>query len=384
MLAALNILHMDMGWKLIDLDASANFQNHDLIGLKVSSGYIPPEMLWAASDGEIVVRQSDESGSGSLLHADPSQDMWALGCILYYLCTGHTLFLVNTEDNIASGADLLLLISWSTDIAVSKFVDVKDKLAKNLLSLLLNKDPKRRPSASRVLQHPFLTGINVTRLQGEVALFDVFLSYRVSTDSMLVERFYNDLISRGITVWWDKKCLLPGQNWEAGFCKGLVRSANFVALLSRGAINNEHIDRQNFEKLQSNSPCDNVLLEWQLALELQERGMLSGVLPVMIGDVDGNGSYSHYFASGCNPQAPDIVVKSVENKLREHLDREGLGSPYLEGVTVKSTLSTLLSNQGGFFEGEVECAIVSITQTIIDMIRTSNEQGIHTDESYHI
>jgi len=163
--------------------------------------------------------------------------------------------------------------------------------------------------------------------------------------------FYEALTAKGLEVWWDRKCLLAGQNWESGFCKGLVCSATFVALISRGAINNESNDRNNFEKLLSISPCDNVLLEWQLALELQERGMIEGVYPVMIGDP--NGSIYSRLGTRQLPNAPDIVVKSVETKLCEHLDREGLGLPYKEHTTVKTTVGTLVANQGGFLEGDL-------------------------------
>jgi len=180
----------------------------------------------------------------------------------------------------------------------------------------------------------------------------VFLSYRVSSDSKHVEMFYEALTAKGLEVWWDRKCLLAGQNWESGFCRGLVCSATFVALISRGAVNNESNDRNNFEKLQPDSSCDNVLLEWLLALDLQERHMIKGVFPVMIGDVKDDGMYSP-FNFRILSKAPDIVVKSVETKLCEHLDREGLGLPYKEHTTVKTTVGTLVANQGGFLEGDL-------------------------------
>ena len=44
--------------------------------------------------------------------------------------------------------------------------------------------------------------------------FDVFISYRVSSDANHAEILYNLLTSIGLTVWWDKKCLEPGVPWE--------------------------------------------------------------------------------------------------------------------------------------------------------------------------
>ena len=99
---------------------------------------------------------------------------------------------------------------------------IDEKLAKNLVSLLLNKDPTKRPNAAHVLSHPFLTGQRVARLQGDNAEWDIFLSYRVASDSAHVEAFYKHLADLGLKVWWNKLCLLPGQNWEKGFCNGLL------------------------------------------------------------------------------------------------------------------------------------------------------------------
>ncbi len=58
-----------------------------------------------------------------------------------------------------------------------------------------------------------------------------------------------------------------GVSWEEGFCDGLVKSRIFLPLLSKGVLS-------NFEKLRADSYCDNVLLEYNLALELRERGLI--------------------------------------------------------------------------------------------------------------
>ena len=166
-------------------------------------------------------------------------------------------------------------------------------------------------------------------------------------------------------------CLEAGKNWEEGFCDGLVKSAYFVCLLSRGAINSPDKSWQNFSKLEKTSKCDNVLLEWRLALELQDRGMIEGVYPVFIGDMDESGVYSNYFRSGCHPSPlADCTVDSVESKLAEHLDRQALGQPYRSGdsVGVKATAGLITANQGGFLEGVGREAVQEISLKVLDMI----------------
>ena len=162
--------------------------------------------------------------------------------------------------------------------------------------------------------------------------------------------------------------MLPGQNWEVGFCSGLVSSLCLVCLLSRDAIKCPTRDWHNIEKLTEGSRCDNVLLEWRLALELKERGMIEGIFPVMIGDKDSSGNYSNYFKSACNPSPPDIVVNGLESKLHEHLGREGLGSPYIDRVTVKAICTAVLSNQGGFYAGNKENFFDSVVASICAMV----------------
>eukprot|EP00607_Mallomonas_marina_P010574 CAMPEP_0182422392 /NCGR_PEP_ID=MMETSP1167-20130531/8069_1 /TAXON_ID=2988 /ORGANISM="Mallomonas Sp, Strain CCMP3275" /LENGTH=705 /DNA_ID=CAMNT_0024600411 /DNA_START=348 /DNA_END=2465 /DNA_ORIENTATION=- len=385
----LNILQVNHHLKLTDLDAAASVKNEETVGNKYSSAYVPPEMLWIDLDGTVAVRSVENHYNGSapydLLVAHPSQDMWSLGCVIYLLCTGTTLFHGSVEDNITDEDELLLLQEWADDTKEKKLKIVKHKLARNLLSLLLNADPKKRPTASRVLSHPFLTGKTSSRLQGEEALYDVFLSYRVSSDSKHVKMLYDELVSHGLRVWWDKECLIAGQNWEEGFCSGLVGSATFVCLLSREAIKSESRSYQNFETLKEDSRCDNVLLEWRLALDLKERGMIEGIFPVMIGDKDANGFYSNYFGSGCHPALlPDIVVESIESKVRDHLDREGLGLPYKETQTVKSIVTDITSNQGGFIQDNIEECIQNLALVIVGMVTSSlQNRPLRRNSSLH-
>jgi serine/threonine protein kinase len=74
----------------------------------------------------------------------PQADMWPLGAILYYLCTGETLFLNNDSDN-ADNESLLQLYEWTDAIKDKKLSKIYDDIARNLVSRLLSKDPKKRP-----------------------------------------------------------------------------------------------------------------------------------------------------------------------------------------------------------------------------------------------
>ena len=80
---------------------------------------------------------------------------------------------------------------------------------------MLMKNPLKRPHMSQVLDHPFLSGKKATRMLGESAQFDVFLSYRKQSDESHASLLYNRLTAAGLSVWWDKKSLIPGVPWQA-------------------------------------------------------------------------------------------------------------------------------------------------------------------------
>mmetsp|Transcript_19109 Transcript_19109/g.26274 ORF Transcript_19109/g.26274 Transcript_19109/m.26274 type:complete len:256 (-) Transcript_19109:114-881(-) len=208
---------------------------------------------------------------------------------------------------------------------------------------------------------------------GEVAEFDVFLSYRVQSDVKHAEILYDKLTSAGLKVWWDKKSLMPGVPWKQGFCDGMVKSLVFLPLLSREAINSSSVEKQNFSLLSRSSQCDNVLLEHRLALELVERGIIMNIYPVLIGDfVDDahGGSYTDYFASGCHPQLTNaVIVESVEHALQDQLNRLCFGTPLLDEQTVPVVLDSIVKNQGCLIDGPYDTAFDPVITDVIQMGR---------------
>ena len=80
-----------------------------------------------------------------------------------------------------------------------------------------------------MLAHPFLTNKKAARLGGDAAEYDVFLSYRRNDSDLInVEALYNALTEKHLLVWWDKKCMHPGEKWEEKFFEGLSKSSVFV------------------------------------------------------------------------------------------------------------------------------------------------------------
>jgi hypothetical protein len=150
----------------------------------------------------------------------------------------------------------------------------------------------------------------------------------------------------------------------------LIKSRVFVPILSREALNSTSVARQNISLLTESSGCDNVLLEYRLALELRERDLVEKIYPVMIGDLSGDDYYLHYFKSGCHPAlltVKEVVVEALELKLQEHLDRQCLGSPLIDDMSVADIVERITSNQGLVVEGSKEIALNRVKSDMLQM-----------------
>ena len=222
----------------------------------------------------------------------------------------------------------------------------------------------------------------------------MFLSYRVDSDEDHAAAIYEALTREGISVWWDKKCLRAGEPWEDGFCRGLIKSRVFLPLFSRGAIRDPTAPHRNFECLAADSPCDNVLLENRLALELRDRGLIDKIYPLFIGDkeeisptnadhtdtdTDTYINYIKYEFRGPNashPQCPNVSVATVEGKVHEHLEKQGLGLPYSDSPTVAGILKEITKYQGGFIEGAFTDAVTVIVNSLKDIVKEFHPHSI--------
>jgi serine/threonine protein kinase len=415
--------------KLIDLDASTMIGKP--LGKRVSTAYCPPEMILEKPfpRAKLILSESSAIPQYNYLLAHPSYDLWSAGILFFYLASGGLPFAVNNYDCISSEAELINLFHWTDDYKSQKIQSVMNHIQSslelssshltsttliqvhNLLTLLLQKLPSKRPSIGQTLQHPFFTKKLQPRMAGHEATYDVFISYRVASDSKHAARLYRELTEvHGLRVWLDKYCLEAGKNWERAFCEGLIKSSAFVCLISRdGMFHSEH-PNQNFVKLNpESSACDNCLLEWRLALEMQERGMLTGVFPLFVGkelpgqdiplfnaeetqqshgevDIEQGTAesasipiqFGNFFEQCKNyPYTPATLplqpIDSVEKKINELLDHFGYVASYLSAqgasaCSVKNVWTRIVSNQGAFIEGEYEAAVERVGKGIAEMI----------------
>ena len=136
---------------------------------------------------------------------------------------------------------------------------------------------------------------------------------------------------------------------------------------------------KNFAKLETTSACDNVLLEWRLALELRHRGMISGISAVLMGtdNYDNTGLFKSYFDSRSAPSPlPDFAVDSIESNLNLYLSNSGLGDPFEPRATVKQTFNGILANQAVVMQGSMATHSGTCIDAIVRMIEDSKAKKV--------
>ena len=98
-----------------------------------------------------------------------------------------------------------------------------------------------------------------------------------------------------------------------------------------------------------------MFFEHRLTVELQGLGLIEKKFPVVIGNFYATTTeYSDYFGSGCHPSLSEITVKSVEEKLRHHMESQALGTPIVPNRTVKSVVDAITAWKGAFIVGPAD------------------------------
>lgn len=182
----------------------------------------------------------------------------------------------------------------------------------------------------------------------------------MASEGELVKALYEQLTAAGVRAWYDKACLRPGQKWEDGFVDGMLQSVMIVPLLSRQQLG-------NFETLQADSKCDNVLLEHIMMLELFARNEIKAIFPVMVGERSGN-RYASFFEGKAACELPSVRVEAVGEKLESHLKRAKKGAPISSAAisaTVPQVLDSLLEYQGVAMASDDAAAVAAASQAVL-------------------
>ena len=88
---------------------------------------------------------------------------------------------VGQDDNLSNDRmreeSLWTLHAWTDEDKQKRLSFVEDKMAQNLLSQMLSKDPMKRPTVERIKGHPFLSEKKVARMIGMIMLYLYIINY---------------------------------------------------------------------------------------------------------------------------------------------------------------------------------------------------------------
>jgi hypothetical protein len=99
----------------------------------------------------------------------------------------------------------------------------------------------------------------------------VFISHS-HKDEALATKVVTYLEAAGLDAWYDKREIMPGDNWAEKIAKGLRESDAMVVLLTASALDSESVRRD-------------------IDYALSERSFNRRLIPVLVGDSEDLGSY---------------------------------------------------------------------------------------------
>ena len=147
-----------------------------------------------------------------------------------------------------------------------------------------------------------------------------------------------------MNVYLDKVRLLDGQRFDVGFIKGLASSTVFAPLMSQNCL-------LGFLDLEQTDKADFVLMEWIVAIELQKRGIVKAVFPIVMGQQAVDGKYEQFFFEKLlqgevdGRPLPNVVSKKTTDKAREFLGMLDAPVELSQELTVKGVVETILTFQ---------------------------------------
>ena len=157
----------------------------------------------------------------------------------------------------------------------------------------------------------------------------------------------SDILGRKPKIFLDIKNLVDGESWELGFVQGLLYTMMLVPMVSWHGDDNGSVAQMTGLGNPETDHCDNVLLEWELALALfsSPHHTMKAICPVLLGGADSRGFLSFPFQHLARiSDKPSLATKT---RLVELCEKYGV--PLSEQAvrrSVKGTLDAILQNQG--------------------------------------
>jgi len=204
------------------------------------------------------------------------------------------------------------------------------------------------------------------------ATYDVFISYRQSTDAGHAAALRSALEAAGVSVLFDVAAL-GDAGQPAGPVASIARSRLVLAIVS-------HESAYEISRLDAGSPADAQLVELRGALELHARGLVPrGVVPVYVQNVGAG------FVRGADGRlalcqmpdfpplaaAPDVEVAAVEAAVAAQLAAAGLGALQCASRTAAGALAAIRSDPGVDIFGDAPACYAVAADDVAILLRAA-------------
>ena len=369
---------IDFSISAVEQDARADVSNTlqtsttNLRGQLGTPHYMSPEQF----DEDVVV--------------SPQTDLWSLGVVMFECLSGKLPFAAKEHNRNKITQSVMNKQAPEISDVITDEVGVVSKGMSAFISYALEKDLTQR----------FQTAAEMTKALEETLRassddqFGLFISYRVWCDKPFAEALYTAgskcQLRAGrenrMKVYLDKVQMVDGERFDINFAKGLAGSIVFSPLLSVKCL-------QTSIKLLTEGKEDFVLMEWIMALELNQRKIVKAIFPITVeqqekgkkdGEKDGEaGRYSQSFVeelrSGkvAGQDLPDVVSTQSIAKAKEFLSMLDPPVELSEELTVKAIVLKLLNFQAVFLHFEND-AIDSLDD--VQLLRVDSTHGTRAKE----
>eukprot|EP01046_Picozoa_sp_COSAG06_P048050 COSAG06_NODE_7106_length_2631_cov_32.515798_1_plen_796_part_10 len=340
-------------YKLIDLSISAVNQEAradvaqtlqtgttSLGALAGTAHYMSPEQI---AEGVVVT---------------PQTDLWSLGVVMFECLSGVLPFAPAERDRFKICNAIVNAAAPELIDAVEEVGAISDGMDA-FVSRALQKEFGLRFSSAAEMR----AALDEMLTAGDDSAFGLFISYRVWCDKEFAEAFYRAASAcqlrpgreNRLKVYLDKVRIVDGKRFDVNFAKGLANSTVFSPLVSASCL-------KNFVELGQEDKEDFVLAEWIMALELESRGIVKAIFPIVMGEQGQDGKYSQTFFEGLRDSRvtwpasdgfhdagsgaiPDIVSAKSTAKAREFLSMLDPPVELRQQLTVDAVVKKILTFQ---------------------------------------
>ena len=226
-------------------------------------------------------------------------DIYSLGVAMFFALSGRVPFAPGET----KATKVMFAVCGPTEapnvqeVAESAASSIGSKVAE-IVARAIRKEAEERFSSAEEM----LAAVTDAMTRRGYAKYDAMISYRSESEAAFASSLYAQMSreqialtngrTRRMRVFLDRERLEAGERWDKGFIQtGVAASTLVLPLISAGAL-------AGLAALATEDKIDWLLLEWEVALELEAVGRVGKIYPILLGKPDDSGTRTDFFEDG--------------------------------------------------------------------------------------